>query len=108
MCADFVASGVLGTMWNGVYLKDGDVPGGVGGGLQANETTFPGFLTLQSSGGGWAGNQDDGFYLYKMVAGDFDVSVQNVPPYDPQNHTSFWLRECSETWRVKSLQGCGF
>jgi hypothetical protein len=86
---DFIASGVIGTMWDGVYLDSGDVPGSTGGGntLQANETTFPGFLTVQSTGGGWAGGQNDGFFLYKLVSGDFDVSVQNVPPYDAQAFT---------------------
>src|SRR6478736_4277721 len=78
--ADFVANGVLGTVWDGVYLKGGDVTGsgGEGSTLIANETTFPGFLTVQSTSGGWAGGQNDGFLLYKMVSGDFDVAVQNV------------------------------
>lgn len=87
--ADFVAAGVIGTVWDGVYLKGGDVTGSSGGGdtLQANETTFPGFLTVQSTLGGWAGAQNDGFFLYKLVSGDFDVSVQNVPPYASDNFT---------------------
>jgi hypothetical protein len=85
--ADFVANGVVGTMWDGVYLGFGDVPGGNNGGdgngsaLIANEQ-ISGYLTVQSTDSSWAGAGDDGFYLWKIVAGDFDVSVENVPPYD--------------------------
>ncbi len=87
--ADFVANGVLGTVWDGVYLNGGDITGSGGGGttLIANETIFPGFLAVQSSGGGWAGAQNDGFFLYKLVNGDFDVSVQNAPPFAAANYT---------------------
>lgn len=90
---DFVTSGVIGAgdLWDGVYLNAGDVTGGTGnnGGatLAATEVTFPGYLTVQSTGGGWEGAQDDGFFIYKMVSGDFDVAVQNVGPYDAQNYT---------------------
>ena len=31
---------------------------------------------------GWAGAEDDGFFLYKVVSGDFDVSVQIGANYD--------------------------
>lgn len=87
--ADFIAGGVLGTMWDGVYLNGGDVPGSAAGAttIQASETIFPGFLAVQSTGGGWSGPQNDGFFLYKLVAGDFDVAVQNAPPYDAQAYT---------------------
>jgi regulation of enolase protein 1 (concanavalin A-like superfamily) len=81
--ADFVANGVVGTMWDGVYLKAGDIAGGGNGGdgngttlvADAN-TTLPGYLYVQSTASSWAGAGDDGFFLYKNVSGDFDVSVQ--------------------------------
>ncbi|HXC99794.1 MAG TPA: hypothetical protein VN048_10660 [Verrucomicrobiae bacterium] len=84
---DYMANGVPGTMWDGVYLGFGDVFGGSDGGdigvtLQANETANPGFLTIQDNFTDWAGANDDGFFLYKVVAGDFDVSVENVEPFD--------------------------
>lgn len=85
---DYMANGVAGTIWDGVYLGFGDVTGGNNGGdgngstLQANETANPGYLTVQSTQTTWAGAGDDGFYLYKVVAGDFDVSVENVEPFD--------------------------
>lgn len=92
---DYFANGVAGSMWDGVYLGFGDVPGGNNGDgnngytLQANETAFPGYLTIQDSETDWSGNGDDGFYLYKVVAGDFDVSVENSQPFaNPPYHFS--------------------
>jgi hypothetical protein len=84
---DYLASGVPGTMWDGVYLGSGDIFGGNDGGdagftLQANETANPGYLTIQDNLTDWSGTSDDGFFLYKVVAGDFDVSVENVEPFD--------------------------
>lgn len=85
---DYAANGVAGSMWDGVYLGFGDIYGGNNGDgnngytLQANETANPGYLTVQTSGTDWAGSGDDGFFLFKVVAGDFDVSVENVEPFD--------------------------
>ena len=84
---DYMANGVAGTMWDGVYLDFGDVPGGIqgpdiGATIQANETSNPGFLTVQTTGTSWSGANDDGFFIFKVVSGDFDVSVQNVEPFD--------------------------
>src|SRR5438105_8401704 len=74
---DYVANGIIGdTNWDGVYLRFGDVPNGSAGGsgngntLVANSTVFGGgFLGLQNAGGDWSGNDDDGFYIYKVVKG---------------------------------------
>jgi hypothetical protein len=84
---DYVANGIIGdTNWDGVYLNIGDVPNGGppgnGGGatLIANSgITYPGYLGVRSSGTEWSGANDDGFYLWKLVSGDFDVSVQSSP-----------------------------
>jgi len=81
---DFLADGVRGTMWDGVYFGAGDVSEGtpgVGKTVAANTTTLPvlggvGYLYVEHTGGGWEGAQNDGFFIYKYVAGDFDVSVQ--------------------------------
>ncbi len=89
--ADYVANGVVGTMWDGVYLGFGDLPGGNNGGvgngstLIANEA-LAGFLTVQSTLTAWAGAGDDGFYLWKIVSGDFDVSVENFNPFENPNY----------------------
>jgi hypothetical protein len=84
---DYAANGIIGdTNWDGVYLRFGDVPNGSPGGSGngntpvANTTAFGGgFLGIQNVGGDWSGNDDDGFFIYKMVTGDFDASVDNVP-----------------------------
>ena len=62
---DYVLNGILGdTNWDGVYLRFGDISGGNVGGNPAGNTliansaiTFPGYLSLRSSGGDWAGSQ---------------------------------------------------
>ena len=41
----------------------------------------PNFLTVQSTAGTWVGNGDDGFFLYKVVSGDFDAAVQVAGPF---------------------------
>lgn len=90
--ADYVANGVVGTMWDGAYLGLGDLPGGGNGGdgngstAVANESSFSGFLTVQSTGTSWSAGGDDGFYLWKIVYGDFDVSVKNANPYENPNY----------------------
>src|SRR5437867_8859714 len=84
---DYKANGVIGSLWDGVYFGNGDVPNGnnggsIGGTIHADETTFGGYLSIQSTNTGWAGTEDDGFLLYKLVAGDFDASVQIGGNYD--------------------------
>ncbi len=85
---DYKTDGVTNSMWDGVYLGSGDIYGGLNGAtvsgytVQANETANPGYLTVQTGNTYWAGTSDDGFFLYKVVAGDFDVSVENVEPFD--------------------------
>jgi hypothetical protein len=85
---DYVANGIIGdTNWDGIYLRGGDIAGGAsiggsGSGVQNVASTaspFGGFLNLQNTGGDWSGADDDGFFIYKVVQGDFDVSVQSVP-----------------------------
>src|SRR5258708_3082273 len=84
---DLVANGIIGnTNWDGVYLGFGDIPGGNPGGsgigvaLTANaNVSFPSFLTVQTTGSDWSAAGDDGFFLWKLAAGDFDVSVQSSP-----------------------------
>jgi len=90
---DFLVNGVPNTIWDGVYLNLGDVPNGVGDGgdgqgatSEADETTFAGFLTVQSSGTSWNSTGDDGFYLWKVVSGDFDMSVTVVNPFVNGNY----------------------
>jgi len=85
---NYVANGIVGdTNWDGVYLRFGDVPGGNQGTSGAGNTPIAGtavapfetLLALRNQGGNWTGAENDGFFLYKVVQGDFDVSVESVP-----------------------------
>jgi hypothetical protein len=84
---DYVANGIIGdTNWDGVYLRFGDITGGSpgtdgnGDTIAANTFLFGGgYLGIQNARGNWSGADDDGFFIYKVVQGDFDVSVENVP-----------------------------
>ena len=93
---DYVANGIIGdTNWDGMYLRFGDIPGGNVGGNPAGDTqiansaiTYGGYLSLRSSGGDWDSAGDDGVLIWKLVAGDFDVSVQSSP-FDLNGGTSY-------------------
>jgi hypothetical protein len=85
---DYVANGIVGdTNWDGVYTTLGDIPnnndvGGNGPAVTAvanSGVTFPGYLSIRSLGTDWAGGDNDGFFIWKLVSGDFDVSVQSSP-----------------------------
>jgi len=90
---DYVANGIIGdTNWDGIYMRFGDIPGGNNGGDGNGNTSVassafnPGYLTVQSTAGTWAAAGDDGFFLYKVVSGDFDASVQIAGPYLTPNY----------------------
>jgi len=84
---DYVANGIIGdTNWDGVYLRFGDVPNGAPAERKTGTHRWriprclaEEFLGVQNIGGDWSGNDSDGFFIYKVVKGDFDMSVDNVP-----------------------------
>ena len=85
---DYVNNGIIGeTNWDGIYMNLGDIPnnnnaGGNGAGATTvanSAVTYPGYLGLQSLGTDWAGGDNDGLFVWKLVQGDFDVSVQSSP-----------------------------
>ena len=78
-----------------MYLRFGDIPGGNVDDNPAGDTeiadsgiTYGGYLSLRSSGGDWSNAGDDGVFIWKLVAGDFDVSVQSSP-FDLNGGTAF-------------------
>ena len=83
---NFVTGGITGSMWDGVYLRSGDIPTPSTTGSQIitadDGISFPGFLTVAQVDGQWAGNANDGFLLYKIVSGDFDASVEVAPIFN--------------------------
>lgn len=85
---DYLAAGVVGTVWDGVYLGAGEftnlaIGGGPGQTLQCDvQTTNPGRLTVRTTQTDWEFDTDDGFFLYKVVPGDFQAVVRIATPYD--------------------------
>src|SRR5579862_8991392 len=78
---NYLTNGIVGTIWDGVYFGAGEVNNtGLGGGgpgetLQCDANiTASSNLTLQTTGTAWEGADDDGFFLFKVVPGDFSMS----------------------------------
>jgi hypothetical protein len=76
-------TGVGGTSWDGVYATPGGLPGTTYAsdpaasisGADANITSN-GVLTVTTLNVGWEYAQNDGFFLFKNVTGDFQVAAQ--------------------------------
>jgi Family of unknown function (DUF5695) len=85
--ANYLTTGVAGTIWDGVYLGAGSVSNPTGSGSTpgtvsvANANiTAAGTLSVTSLQTDWENTNDDGFLLYKVISGDFDMSVLIVAP----------------------------
>jgi hypothetical protein len=96
---DYLTNGVAGTIWDGVYFGAGEFNNtGVGGGvfgstIQCNAAiSAVNTLTLQTTGTAWENQDDDGFFLYKVVPGDFSMSVHVVSPYNNTNFNTAGLQ----------------
>jgi hypothetical protein len=86
---NYLNNGVVGTIWDGIYFGAGEFNNtGVGGGgpgatIQCDAAISAATrLTLQTTGTAWEGADDDGFFLYKVVPGDFSMSVHVVSPFN--------------------------
>ena len=86
---NYLTNGVTGTIWDGVYFGAGEFNNsGVGGGgpgatIQCDANiTAASKLTLQTTGTAWEGADDDGFFLYRIVKGDFSAIVHVVTPFN--------------------------
>jgi photosystem II stability/assembly factor-like uncharacterized protein len=79
---NYLAEGVTNTPWDGVYTRPGDIPGTtftsapdatnvtVDANISSNRV-----LTVANRDVGWDWNQNDGFFLFKYVPGDFQAAV---------------------------------
>jgi hypothetical protein len=86
---NYLTNGVTGTIWDGVYFGAGEFNNsGVGGGgpgatIQCDANiTAASKLTLQTTGNAWEGADDDGFFLCRIVKGDFSAIVHVVTPFN--------------------------
>ena len=84
---NYLTNGVPGTIWDGVYFGAGEFVNtgtlGPGTTLQCNANiSTAGELTLQTTGTAWENADDDGFFLFKVVKGDFSAIVKVVTPFN--------------------------
>ncbi len=91
---DFVTNGIIGTGFSGVDLNSSDIPGGSGTGMTIAADSGAvlgapgaGFLFVQTVNGGWAGNEDDGFFCFNIVWGDFDAYLDVTAPFENDTYT---------------------
>jgi hypothetical protein len=87
---NYLTEGVPGTIWDGVYLGANEIVNPMGVGLEAGQTSVAlasnGVLTVTSLQTDWENSADDGFFLFKIITGDFDMSVQIAGPIDTRAH----------------------
>ena len=94
---NYLTNGIAGTIWDGVYFGAGafDNTGTLGPGAtvqcDANITTA-GTLTLQTTGTAWENADDDGFFLFKVVPGDFSAVVHVVSPFNNAGYNTAGLQ----------------
>jgi hypothetical protein len=90
---NYLTNGVAGTIWDGIYLGAGEFAGETDLGMAPGTVSIAdasissnGVLTVSSLQTDWEQKSDDGFFLFKVVNGDFDMSVRIVGPIDTHAH----------------------
>ena len=107
---NYLTNGVSGTIWDGVYFGAGDFANTSLGGDGAGATTKAdagitavSTLSLQTTATDWENTADDGFFLYKVVKGNFSASVHIVTPYNNSGYNTAGLQA-----RAFSANGSAF
>jgi regulation of enolase protein 1 (concanavalin A-like superfamily) len=92
---NYLQNGLMGTIWDGVYFGSGEfdnTSGGEASTLQCDANiSAAGALTLQTTGTGWEGADDDGFFLFKVVPGDFSAVVEVNTPFNNAGYNTAGL-----------------
>jgi hypothetical protein len=107
---DYVANGLQGSSWDGLFLNYGDVPGASKGNDGVEGQTFQliaqtNVLSLQAAGGTWSVAGNDGPFLFKIVSGDFQASVHVTCGIINNNYAGIMARLYNNTGT--SSQGGG-
>jgi len=94
---NYLTNGIAGTIWDGVYFGAGEFnnPGVLGPGATVQcdaNLTAAGTLTLQTTGTAWENADDDGFFLFKVVPGDFSAVVHVVSPFNNSAYNTVGLQ----------------
>jgi hypothetical protein len=83
---NYLENGLVGTIWDGVYFGSGEFDNTAGGEASTVQCdaniSAAGALTLQTTGTAWEGADDDGFFLFKVVPGDFSAVVEINTPFN--------------------------
>ncbi len=86
---NYLTNGVVGTIWDGVYLGAGEIANATGVGAAAGSVSAAdasissnSALTIASVQTDWENAADDGVLFFKVITGDFDMSVQVIGPID--------------------------
>jgi hypothetical protein len=85
---DYVANGVTGTMWDGLKVNSGFLEVTMTAVLNTlNTSDSLGTLSFSTTSSCWAGDNDNGVFLYKNIAADanFEVSVKIAGGDFPSN-----------------------
>lgn len=86
---DYLAQGLIGTFWEGLYTGAGQIPNaspgpsGPGSTVAMTNNVDAGRLVVTSVATDWEFQDADGVFLYKLVYGDFDAEVLIGTPFDP-------------------------
>src|SRR6266516_2407533 len=96
---NYLSNGLPGTIWDGVYFGAGEFANsGLGGGgpgqtIQCDAgITAANTLTMQTTGTAWEGADDDGFFLFKVIKGDFSAVVHVVSPFNNSAYNTAGLQ----------------
>lgn len=86
---NYLTNGIMGTIWDGIYLGAGEIMdatsigAGAGSVSEANASVSRNnVLTIASVHTDWENAADDGVFLFKVITGNFDMSVQILGPID--------------------------
>ena len=84
---NYLSSGVTGTIWDGANTTPGSIPGTTyvsdpSASISVADASISSnnVLTVTYLNVGWEGSQNDGFFLYKNIPGDFQVAVHIHTP----------------------------
>src|SRR5260370_22204392 len=86
---NYLTNGVAGTIWDGIYLGAGEIANATGTGAGLGSVSVAdakissnGVLTVASLQPDWENASDDGVLFFKVITGDFDMSMRVLGPID--------------------------
>ena len=95
---NYLVDGIAGTFWTGLLLDTNDLDLSLGeGAVGPTETlianagiTQAGRLTTATHDGGFGVGTDSGFFLYRVISGDFSIAIQ-ITKFDAQDTNAYHM-----------------